>query len=421
MSEIDALIPHPGMPAPEPTALVQPPPRDQARQTLLGMVIQRTFANTGAVIGIAWLGVLAVGAVGAPFLASSYPLVVKTTDGQWFFPLFRYLTAVDVMLPILMILAIALVSLRRFSARKRVVTFFLAGIVVATTCLLLIHPQRREVFSEHRELQAAGKVQWSISPPVPYSPRDRQRDLGYPTYLPPALGGPHWMGTESSGSDVFSRMIHACRIALSIGFIATGIAVVIGVIVGGLMGYFSGVIDLLGMRLVEIFSAIPTLFLLLTLVAVMPPEWNPYRLYAIMVLIGLTGWVGYARFVRAEFLKLRKQDFVQAAIACGLPLRSVLFRHMLPNGVAPVLVEASFGVASAIMFESVLSFLGVGLVDEPSWGQMLGEAIGAAGSFKWWMAVFPGLAIFFTVMAYNLIGEALRDAIDPHSQRSTML
>jgi peptide/nickel transport system permease protein len=141
-------------------------------------------------------------------------------------------------------------------------------------------------------------------------------------------------------------------------------------------------------------------------------------LYVIMVILGITGWVGYARFTRAEFLKLRQQDFVQAAIATGLPLRSVLFKHMLPNGVAPVLVEASFGIAGAILTEAGLSFLGLGLVDEPSWGQMLSEAIGSAGSFKWWMAVFPGTAIFLTVFAYNLVGEALRDAIDPHAKRA---
>ena len=136
-----------------------------------------------------------------------------------------------------------------------------------------------------------------------------------------------------------------------------------------------------------------------------------------MVIIGITGWTGYARYIRAEFLRLRQQDFVQAAIALGLPLRSILFRHMLPNGIAPVLVAASFGVASAILAEATLSFLGLGLVGEPSWGQMLNQAV-RSSSFNWWMAAFPGGAIFLTVFAYNLIGEALRDAIDPHLNKS---
>ena len=184
------------------------------------------------------------------------------------------------------------------------------------------------------------------------------------------------------------------------------------VVIGGLMGYFSGLVDLAGMRLVEIFEAVPTLFLLLTFVA-----FFGRSLYLMMVIIGITGWTGYARFVRAEFLRLREQDFVQAAIACGLPLRSILFRHMLPNGVAPILVAASFGVASAILAEATLSFLGLGLVDDPSWGQMLNQAV-RSSTFNWWMAAFPGGAIFLTVFAYNLIGEALRDAIDPYLKKA---
>jgi len=141
------------------------------------------------------------------------------------------------------------------------------------------------------------------------------------------------------------------------------------------------------------------------------------NLYMMMVIIGLTSWVGYAVFIRAEFLRLRQQDFVQAARACGLPLWSILFRHMLPNGVAPVLVSASFGVAGAILAESTLSFLGIGLVEEASWGKLLNQALGVGGTFYWWIALYPGLAIFLTVFAYNLVGEALRDAIDPHMAR----
>jgi len=186
----------------------------------------------------------------------------------------------------------------------------------------------------------------------------------------------------------------------------------IGVIIGGLMGYFSGVVDMIGMRLVEIFEAIPTLFLLLTFVAFFGSD-----LYIMMAIIGLTSWTGYTRYLRAEFLKLREQDYVQASVALGLPLRSILFRHMLPNGVAPVLVGASFGVASAILAEATLSFLGLGLVDSPSWGQMLNQAV-QQSAFNWWMAIFPGGAIFLTVFAYNLIGDALRDAIDPHLSTS---
>jgi len=140
----------------------------------------------------------------------------------------------------------------------------------------------------------------------------------------------------------------------------------------------------------------------------------PRSLLNIMIIIGITSWTGSARFIRAEFLKLRKQDFVQAARALGLPLRSILFRHILPNGIAPVLVNATFGIAGAIFIEAALSFLGFGVAPPtPSWGQMLSLGVSISGRFLWWLTLFPGLAIFLTVLAYNLVGEALRDALDP--------
>jgi peptide/nickel transport system permease protein len=179
------------------------------------------------------------------------------------------------------------------------------------------------------------------------------------------------------------------------------------------MGFFVGYLDLIGMRLVEIFGSVPTLYLLLAFVA-----FFPRNLYLMMVIIGFTGWVDNARFVRAEFLRLRNQDFVHAARAAGLPLRSILFRHMLPNAMAPLLVSASFGIAQAILIEATLSYLGLGLVDDPSWGQLLNQAVSEAGVFSWWLATFPGLAIFLTVFSYNLIGEAVRDALDPKLKRT---
>ncbi|MBX2852317.1 MAG: ABC transporter permease, partial [Phycisphaeraceae bacterium] len=219
----------------------------------------------------------------------------------------------------------------------------------------------------------------------------------------------HMMGTTISGQDLASRMVHGSRIALYIGFISTGIAIFIGIFIGGLLGYFAGWVDLIGLRLVEIFASIPVIMLLIMIVA-----FYGRSLVLMMVVIGLTGWVGYAYFVRAEFLKLRKMDYVMAARASGTPLYLILFKHMLPNGVAPVLVGASFGIAGGIMTEATLSFLGLGLENEPSWGQMLNQAR-ETGKFAWWLAIFPGLGIFLTVFAYNLIGEALRDVIDPRA------
>ncbi|MGI9014745.1 MAG: ABC transporter permease [Phycisphaerales bacterium] len=230
----------------------------------------------------------------------------------------------------------------------------------------------------------------------------------------------HLAGTDTNGSDVAARIIHATRVALSIGFVSTSIALFIGITVGALMGYFGGWVDIIGMRTIEIFMAIPRLFLLLTIIAFIPPEYNEYMLYAMMAVIGATSWMGGARFIRAEFLRLRHQDFVQSARAVGLPLRSILFKHMLPNGVTPVLVDASFSVAAAILLETGLSFLGFGIKPpEPSWGQMLAGAVDpSTGVFRWWLAIFPGVMIFLTVFAFNVVGDALRDAVDPKLKKA---
>ncbi len=380
-------------------------------RTYLGQVAARTFARPGAKLGLLWIGVLAFCAVFAPLLANSLPLAVRI-DGQWSSPLLRHLTAADV---ILLAAAgagvvLALLPARWLGLGARVLIWLGAIVVCVPLCLWLVQPPRLVVYDQYRQLAAAGGIEAAYYTPIPFSPTDRLRDQPGMKNQPPSRT--HWLGTEADGADVLSRMIHAARIALAVGFIATGIALVIGIIVGGIMGYFSGIVDLIGMRVVEIFAAIPTFFLLLSFVA-----FFPRNLYIMMIIIGVTGWVGYARFTRAEFLRLRQQDFVQAAVACGLPLRSILFRQMLPNGVAPVLVEASFGVAAAILYEATLSFLGLGLVDEPSWGQMLSAATTASGGFNWWVALYPGLAIFLTVFAYNLVGEALRDAIDPYTSR----
>lgn len=298
--------------------------------------------------------------------------------------------------------------------RAKTIALILLGLIVVLLIIVPVNPPVLADYTQYRKAEAAGNVQYVLHAPLPYSPTDRLGDLFdfvKPPPQPPSRA--HWLGTETYGADILSRMMHACRIAMAIGFIATGISIAIGILIGGLMGYFVGWVDLIGMRLVEIFGAIPVLYLLLACVAFFGRD-----LYLMMVIIGLTGWVGDARFVRAEFLRLRNQDFVQAARAAGLPLRSVLFRHMLPNAMAPLLVSASFGIASAILIEATLSFLGLGLVDEPSWGQLLNQAISESGVFSWWLATFPGLAIFLTVFSYNLIGEAVRDALDPKLKRT---
>ena len=374
---------------------------------------RKTLDGAGVKLSLVWLGLLIFAGVFAPFLANSMPLIMHK-GGELSFPVLRYLSVEDLVVFSMFALAIAVLLLPLTSA-KRWLVWMVGTLILGSAAALWWKTPQVMVYETFREA-AYTQVDWRVMPPIPYAPTDYLRDypehsLEAPLTSPPEQQRQHWMGTEENGADVLSRMIQASRIALSIGLIATGIGLIIGIILGGIMGYFGGWVDMLGMRLVEIFEAIPTLFLLLTFVA-----FFGRSLYLMMVIIGVTSWSGYARYVRAEFLKLRKQDYVQAAIASGLPLSSILFRHMLPNGVAPLLVSVSFGVASAILAETTLSFLGLGLVGEPSWGQMLDQAV-KSSTFNWWMAVFPGGAIFLTVFAYNLVGEAFRDAIDPKLAR----
>jgi peptide/nickel transport system permease protein len=241
-----------------------------------------------------------------------------------------------------------------------------------------------------------------VFPPVPY--RQTSVDLFAPLEPPSRK---HWLGTDRLGRDVMAGMIHGSRISLSIGFVAVGIALVIGVILGALAGYFGSWIDIVISRLFEIMLSIPTFFLLITVAAIFRPS-----IFMTMVIIGLTSWVGIARFTRSEFLRIRNLDYVTAAISIGVSNRKVMFQHILPNALAPVIVSVVLGVAGAILVESSLSFLGIGVPAQlVTWGSILNEASGA--TFAWWLAIFPGAAIFITVLAYYLVGEGLREVLDP--------
>jgi len=218
----------------------------------------------------------------------------------------------------------------------------------------------------------------------------------------------HFLGTDQLGRDVFSRMLYGSRVSLSVGFVAVAISIFIGILVGAVAGYYSGWIDGVLMRFVDIMLCFPSFFLILTVVAVLGPS-----LLNVMIVIGITSWMGTSRFVRAEFLSLRERDFAQAAKALGVTDRRIIFRHILPNALAPVFVTATLDVATAILVEAGLSFLGFGVQPPaPSWGNILTE--GRTYIFDaWWLTVFPGLAILITVLSFNLLGEGLRDALDP--------
>jgi peptide/nickel transport system permease protein len=301
-------------------------------------------------------------AIFAPLLANDRPLFLSH-QGQWFWPVFSGAEGVGPYV---------------WKDLKKNSPFMLQG-----------------------NIEGRGDV--ALWPPVPYSPTEYD--------LLESLAGPtrqHWLGTDDSGRDVLSRMIHGSRISLSVGFVAVSIALVIGIFLGSLAGYFGRWVDQLISRIIEVLLTIPTFFLIIAIIAFLPPS-----IYNIMVVIGLTGWTGVARFVRAEFLKLKQLDFVMALRALGASHARIIVLHMLPNAMAPVLVSAVFGIAGAILTESSLSFLGFGVPPPtPSWGDILSQSRDYI-EFAWWLTVFPGCAIFLSITAYNLVGEGLRDAMDP--------
>jgi peptide/nickel transport system permease protein len=235
----------------------------------------------------------------------------------------------------------------------------------------------------------------------PGRPANPDRDAGRPSRV-------NLFGTDQYGVDVFAKMVHGTTIALLVGVVSMGLAGTIGIVVGALGGYFGGWVDMLTSRVTEIVMCVPTLVLILAVVAIVdqPTIWKT------MAIIGATGWTGIARLTRGEFLRLRQSEFVVAARAAGAGPVRIMLRHILPNALAPVLVPITFGIASAILTESSLSFLGFGPPPPAaSWGALLNDA--RSNLSMWWLVVFPGMAIFLTVLSYNLVGEALQEVTDP--------
>ena len=225
--------------------------------------------------------------------------------------------------------------------------------------------------------------------------------------------GPHLLGTDQLGRDVLSRMLFGARVSLAVGFVSVGIAAFIGITLGSTAGYNGGVVDATIMRLVDLMLVFPRFFLLLAVLAFLKPS-----IWTIMAVIGLTGCMGVARLVRAEFLALKEREFVVWSQSVGASGFRIIWRHILPNAMAPVLVAMTLGIPAAILTESGLSFLGLG-VQPPhaTWGNILNEGKDAI-ELAWWLSLYPGLAILVTVLSYNLLGEGIRDALDPRLRQS---
>jgi peptide/nickel transport system permease protein len=263
-------------------------------------------------------------------------------------------------------------------------------------------PFRWPTFDAKRELADNEQTQWALWPIVPYGPLEITDEfLASPSAA-------HWLGTDEIGRDLVSRMVYGTRVAVLVGFVSMGIAAVIGVTLGALAGFFRGWVDLLISRVIEVVICFPVFFVILAaLVWLRPSIWN------VMICIGLVRWTTIARYTRGEFIRLASEDYVAAARALGIPPRRIMFRHLLPNSLAPVLPTITFGVAGAILIEGGLSWLGFGVpVPEPSWGGILRagyDNLGSAPHLVW----PPCVAIFLGVLFFNLVGDGLRDAIDP--------
>ncbi len=384
--------------------------------------------NRLAYISLWGVGALFALAIFAPLIASTRPFIWSTAEGTtfpWFTSLFDrnyYENAVDIFFNLWLVFGIPLAlawwgtvkrlqkqGLQKRPRRRKMLKSLggFIGVFLLTFVFILVKPHAepyRMYVDEYEAAQEAGDDVKAIFPPIRYSPRQ----TGFRPLEKPS--SQHILGVDQSTRDVAVRLLYGTRISLSIGVIAVSIYVTIGIIMGATAGFFGGWVDIGIQRLIEVTMCVPSLFVILTLVAFVEEP----SIFHIMVIIGLVRWTGVARLTRGEYLRLRSLDFVTAARALGYPRRRIIFQQILPNALGPVLVAAPFGVASAILFEATLSFLGLGDVSAPSWGQTLQEGY-ASGS--WHLILAPGFAIFITVFLLNVAGEALRDALDPKMRK----
>jgi peptide/nickel transport system permease protein len=395
----------------------------------LQLAIARFWHRTGVKPSVVALGFLILVAIYAPFIASdvaivwwrdglSFPLVADLFNRR------SYLHAHDLLFNVLtLLLPLLLLFYVLTRARWPFGRFFRwalgSTLVIWLACMV---PCYKGAGNEMRAI-------WDYRSPTPYTIDNARAVVGEtpglfpliphrydatypgaglkgPGTLNPASGAKFWLGTDVSGKDVAAELVFGARISLTIGLVATGIAMLIGTILGAVSGYFGGKTDLVLQRLVEIMLCFPTFILVLTVVAM-----TSRNIFIIMAVLGLTGWAGTARLVRGEFLAQAVRDYVVAAEALGLPRWRIMFRHILPNTMAPLIISATFGIAGSVLGESGLSFLGLGDPTTPSWGMLLNQ--GRDNIHYAWLIYAPGLAVFLLVTSLNLIGNGLREAFDP--------
>lgn len=406
-------------------------PEDQTFGDIVWIQFKKNRVAYWSLWGLAGLFLLAIV---APVIANGRPFIWDAGEGTqypWLSSLFDrnyFENPVDIFFNLLLASALPIVALVTFRLKQigkmgldkrprrakiqRESRYLVLGFLVLLVGVLAT--PYGEPYTQYQDLQKArlqeieaGEAQDPIKavfPPVPYM----FRKTGFKTLAKPSSD--HWLGVDESTRDVAVRLLYGTRISLTIGVIAVGIYVTIGIILGSLAGFFSGKVDIVIQRLIEIVMSIPALIIILVLVAFLEKP----SIFHIMLVIGLVRWTGVARLVRGEFYRLRGQDFVTSAVALGFPTWKVIFHHILPNAMGPVLVAATFGVAGAILLESTLSFLGLGDLSAPSWGQTLSEGY---SSGAWHLIIAPGFAIFLTVSLLNLVGEGLRDALDPKMRK----
>jgi len=374
---------------------------------------RRFLRDRFAVAALAVMLLLFLAAMAAPLIANSLPLLIITEQGEWFSPALRDFFAPNVqevfvekifnyLLFAAIPVSIALVLLRKYVLCRRIVT---GGLIVLLAVPFFTVQQKNDMRDYTKDFSHAE----IIYAPVPYGPFQTSSDVfGKPS-------AEHWFGTDQNGRDVFARMLYGSRVSLAVGFLAAGISLILGTLIGLISGYLGGKIDLIIQRCVEIVICFPTFLLLLILMVVLLDSGSRQSVLLVILVLGCTGWPGLARMVRGEVLKQRQMQYVQASECMGVPFRRILTVHLLPNVSGPIFVAFAFDIAGCILAENSLSFLGFGVqIPTASWGELLRQALDDP-LLHWNLMLWPGLAIFVCVCSFHFIADGLHRAIDPKS------